>query len=414
MDEAGSPQDDDVDPEQERTEALAALLSAEDTGIQNAGQISLALIGIIAAYLPVSLFAVYQGYGKEILAYLPLPVVLLMFFHMVQTAAMARRARSAGIVERELITIAGLDAEYARGWLGTPARNPIVNPYAIIIAKGDRWISRYIAAVLPVTGLYATGIAYTWFLCSEAARLTPDYPTRAWAVMLPILINLVLWSVFLDSAMSYFTPRYKINIWVPIAGLTGIWMQANFPMLNTEPYMYFSLHSAALLTLAAVLRPWRWPWRHVVARAGLAGILVSTIGFWVMIFPNDRFRSPEEMVLANVSMHLVLPIIVLLAIWYRHSPLVPLSWPRVAGVLAFPVLYGLFVLVMNVAFGVPVPYSFLDPTRDGLGMTIVTCSLTLMIFFVVATAERFVLVISRSAEQNGERPTSRSDSDAAG
>lgn len=401
------PDDHEVDPEQERTEALAALLSAEDTGLQNAGQISMALIGIIAAYLPVSLFAVYQGYGNEILAYLPLPVVLLMFFHMVQSAAMARRTRSAGIVERELVRIAGLDRAYARGWLGTPARNPIVNPYAIVATKGDRWMSRYVAAVLPAIGLYATGIAYTWFLCSEAARLNPDYPTRTWAFILPVLLNLLLWSVFLDSAMSYFTPRYKINIWVPIAGLTGIWMQANFPTLNTEPWLYFSLHSAALLTIAALIRPWRWRWHAVVARAGIAGILVSAIGFWLMIFPIDRFRSPEAMVLANVSMHLVLPIVVLLAVWYRHSPLVPLPWGQVAWVLAFPIGYGLLVLITHVGFGVPVPYSFLDPGQDGLGVTIATCSLTVMVFFVVASLERFILAVREPVEDEEDVPAER-------
>ncbi|MDO5683990.1 MAG: Pr6Pr family membrane protein [Propionibacteriaceae bacterium] len=387
----------DVDPEQERTEALAALLSAEDTGLQNAGQISMALIGIIAAYLPVSLFAVYQGYGNEILAYLPLPVVLLMFFHMVQSAAMARRTRSAGIVERELVRVAGLDREYARGWLGTPARNPIVNPYEIIASKGDRWMSRYVAAVLPAVGLYAIGIAYTWFLCSEAARLNPDYPTRTWALILPVLLNLLMWSVFLDSAMSYFTPRYKINIWVPIAGLSGIWFQANFPTLGTEPYLYFSLHSAALLTLAALTRPSRWRWHDVIARAGIAGITVSTIGFWLMVFPKDLFRSPEEMVWANVAMHLVLPIVVLLAVWYRHSPLTPMRWRDVGFTMVFPVAYGLVVLVAHTVFGLPIPYSFLDPSRDGLGVTIATCVLTVMVFFVVGSAERFVLALKRPA-----------------
>lgn len=384
--------------EQERTEALAALLSAEDTGIQNAGQISMAVIGIIAAYLPVSLFAVYQGYGKEILAYLPLPVVLLMFFHMVQTAAVARRSRSAAIVERELIHVAGLDGPYSRGWLGTPARNPIVNPDFIAREKGDRWMSRLSAAVLPAVGLYATGIAYTWFLCSEAARQNPDYPLRMWAVILPVLLNLVMWSVFLDSAMSYFIPRYKINIWVPIAGLSGIWFQANFPTLNTEPYLYFSLHSAALLTLAALLRPWRWRWHDVIARAGIAGILVSALGFWLMIFPIDRFRSPEAMVWANVSMHLVLPIVVLVAVWYRHSSLAPMRWRDVALTLVFPVAYGLMVLVTHNALGVPVPYSFLDPAQSSWGVVIATCTLTVMVFLVTASAERFVLAFRKLVE----------------
>lgn len=400
--QAGQRPEHEADPHQERTEALAALMSAEDTGIQNTGQISMALIGIIAAYLPVSLFAVYEGYGKEILAYLPLPVVLLMFFHMVQIAAMARRTRSAAIVEHELVRTAGLQGAYARGLLGTPARNPIINPYAIVAHKGDRWMSRYVAAVLPAVGLYAIGIGYTWFLCSESARLNPDYPTRLWAVILPLLLNLLLWSIFLDSAMSYFTPRYKINIWVPIAGLTGIWMQANFPTLQTEPYMYFSLHSAALLTLAAVLRPWRWSWTPVIYRAGMAGILVSSIGFWLMIFPTDRFRSPEAMVWANISMHLVLPVVALLAVWYRRSALTPLSWKQVAGVLVFPIGYGLLVLITHQVFGLPIPYSFLDPARDGLGVTIATCALTAMIFVIVASIERFVLAVRKPADE-GDR-----------
>ncbi|NLT31113.1 MAG: Pr6Pr family membrane protein [Propionibacterium sp.] len=380
-----------ADPHPERTDALAALLSAEDTGIQNAGQISLALIGIIAAYLPVSLFAVYQGYGNEVLAYLPLPVVLLMFFHMVQTAATARRTRSAGIVERELVEIAGLGDEYRRGRLGTPARNPIVNPYAIIKAKGDRWMSRYVAAVLPAIGLYAVGIAYTWFLCSEAARLNPDYSTRLWAFALPVILNVVLWSVFLDSAMSYFTPRYKINIWVPIAGLTGIVLQASFPTLRTEPYLYFSLHSAAWLTLAALTRPWRFRWHDVVARAGLAGIIVSTIAFWVMVYPRDGLGSAEEMVWASLSMHAVLPVVVLLAVWARNTPLTPMPWRQVGLVLLFPVAYLLLVVVMHTGFGVAVPYTFLDPAQDGWAVTVATCVFTAIVVVVIASAERFVI-----------------------
>ncbi|OYO22122.1 hypothetical protein CGZ93_09505 [Enemella dayhoffiae] len=379
--------------ERERTEALAALLSAEDTGIQNAGQTSMALIGVIAAYLPVSLFAVYQGYGKEILAYLPLPVVLLMFFQMVQTAATSRRARSAAIVERELVLVAGLDQPYAEGRLGTPARNPIVNPYAIIAQRGDRWISRYVAAVLPFLGLYAIGIAYTWFLCSEAGRLNPDYPTRTWAVIVPVLLNLVLWSVFADSAMSYFTPRYKINIWVPMAGLAGIWLQSRQPDDPTPAWLYFSVLSAAMITFAALTRPTKWRGHDVIARAGVAGIIVSALGFWVAVFPVAGFGEHESSVWANVSMHIVAPIVTLLAIWYRRTPLTPLRWSRVGLVLLFPLGYGAFLLVSRALWGTPIPYAFLNPERSSVGSTIVTCVLTLIVSFLVATAERIALAI---------------------
>ena len=115
-----------------------------------------------------------------------------------------------------------------------------------------------------------------------------------------------------------------------------------------------------------------------------------------MIFPEDRFRSPEEMVWANLSMHLVLPVVVLLAVWYRRSPLTPLSWRQIGWVLAFPVAYGLFVLVTHVGFGVRIPYAFLDPGRDGRGVTIATCTLTVMVFIVVASAERILLALRRS------------------
>lgn len=381
----------DAEPERERTEALAALLSAEDTGIQNAGQTSMALIGIIAAYLPVSLFAVYQGYGREVLAYLPLPVVLLMFFQMVQMAAMARRARSAAIVEAELVEIAGLHSPYTRGLLGTPARAPIVNPYAIITQRGDRWISRYVAAGLPFFGLYAIGVAYTWFLSSEAARLNPDYPNRTWTVVLPILLSLVLWSIFADSAMSYFTPRYRINIWVPMAGLAGIWLQAHQPTDPTPAWLYFSVYSAALITITALTRPFRWPGSTVLARAGVAGIIVSSLGFWLLVFPRDGFGHDEAQVWANLSMHLVAPIVTLLAIWYRRTPMTPLSWRQTGLTLAFPLGYGLFLLIARALWGTPIPYAFLNPDRSSVASTVATVVLTLVVFCLVGSAERIAL-----------------------
>lgn len=341
-----------VEPNSEgRTEALAALLSAEDTGLQNAGQISMALIGIIAAYVPVSLFAVYEGYGVHILAWLPLPVVLLMFFHMVQTAAMARRSRSAAVVEEALVLEAGLLPEYKRGVLGTPARNPITDALFIARHRGDRWLSRWTASLLPIAGLYATGVVYTCYLCAEAARLNPAYPQRTWAVILPIVLLLVLWSIFADSAMSYFIPRYKINIWVPAAGLTGIWLQATFPSLTSEPYMYFSLYSAGLITIAALTRPWRWPWHDVIARAGIAGILVSSLGFWIGVAPRAGWGAAEEMVWANISMHVVAPVVTLAAVWYRREPLTPLPWRHVGLTMLFPVAYGLFVLIAHQTMG---------------------------------------------------------------
>lgn len=386
-----------------RTEALAALLSAEDTGLQNTGQISMALIGIIAAYVPVSLFAVYEGYGVQILAWLPLPVVLLMFFHMVQTAAMQRRARSAAVVEQALVSEAGLLADYRRGVLGTPARNPITDPLFIARNRGDRWLSRWTASILPIIGLYATGVVYTCYLCAEAARLNPAYPQRMWAVIVPIVLLLVLWSVFADSAMSYFIPRYKINIWVPAAGLTGIWLQATFPSLTSEPYMYFSLYSAALITIAALTRPWRLPWHDVVARAGIAGILVSSLGFWIGIVPRAGWGAAEEMVWANISMHVVAPVVTLAAVWYRREPLTPMPWRDVGLTMLFPLAYGVFVLIAHQGFDVPLPYSFLDPAEDGIGVTIVTCVLTVLIFFVVASIERFVLALRQSSVRTTEQ-----------
>jgi len=372
-----------------RTDALAALLAAEDAGIQNDGQTSLALVGIIAAYMPVSLFAVYQGYGANVLAWLPYPVVLLMFFQMLQTAATTRRARSAEIVERELIAEAGLLGAYEQGIVGSPARSLITNPYAIVKQKGNRWVSRYIASVLPSIGLYGIGVAYTWYLCLEASHLNADYPARSWTVITPVLGLLALWAVFADTAMSYFAPRYRINVWIIVAGLFGIWLQAAQPEDPTPAWVYFSVHSAALITVAAILRPFRLRFQPVIARAGLAGILLVTLLFWAVIFPEQGWGEHESAVWANLFMHVVAPIMTLVATWLERRETPRLSWRGILATWVFPVFYLVLVLTMNRLIGSPIPYWFLNPEWGSLGTTILTCVGTLLFFTVVGGWERW-------------------------
>ncbi len=371
-----------------RTEALAALLAAEDAGVQNDGQISMALVGIIAAYMPVSLFAVYQGYGQNVLAWLPFPVVLLMFFQMLQTAVTTRRARSAEILERELVGEAGLVGEYEQGRIGAPSRSLLTNPYAIAAEKGDRWVSRLIASVLPLAGLYLTGIAFTCYLCFEASAQNPAYPERSWAVVVPVLGLLALWAVFADTAMSYFAPRYRINVWIITAGLFGVWLQAYQPEDPTPPWVYFSVHSAALVTIAAILRPFGLRIQPVLARAGLAGILMVTLAFWLVIFPEQGWGLHESAVWANLFMHVVAPIMTLAAAWLERRTTPRLSWRGILGTLLFPILYLTLVLVMHRLVGSPIPYWFLNPEWGSLATSIATCVVTLLFFLVVAGWER--------------------------
>src|SRR5690606_1245320 len=84
---------------EERIEALSALLQTEDAGIQNASQVSMALAGIVIAYLPVSVFAVYQAdFPTGLSGFLPWPVVFLMLYQTVMLAGTSRRARSARLI----------------------------------------------------------------------------------------------------------------------------------------------------------------------------------------------------------------------------------------------------------------------------------------------------------------------------
>ncbi|TDO92699.1 hypothetical protein C8D81_0461 [Enemella evansiae] len=131
----------------------------------------------------------------------------------------------------------------------------------------------------------------------------------------------------------------------------------------------------------------------MLARAGVAGIIVSSLGFWLLVFPDNGFGHDESQVWANVSMHLVAPVVTLLAIWYRRTPMTPLSWRQTALTLVFPLGYGAFLLIARALWGTPIPYAFLNPERSSIASTIATAVLTLLVFVLVGSAERIGLAI---------------------
>ncbi|HLT59868.1 MAG TPA: hypothetical protein VK020_01670 [Microlunatus sp.] len=359
---------------EERIEALSALLQTEDAGIQNASQVSMALVGIVIAYLPVSVFAVYQAdFPTGLIGFLPWPVVFLMLYQTVMLAGTSRRARSARLIEDELIRIAGMRPLAERGLVGARARNPITNLYTIVQERGDRWVSRYVAALLPFLGLYGLGVIYTFFMCLEASRLNPDYPTRFWVVIVPILGSVLLWSLFADSAMSYFTPRYKINIWVPVAALVGIWLQAQQPDLRTPVLLLFSVLSALLVTLASFARPLQPPGYQVILRSGVAGIVLSSLFYWSVVVPTQGLRTDEDTFWANVSMHLITPVVMIAGLVVGPARLRPLSLRQVLAMMIFPIAYVCTLWFAHARFGVPIPYFFLDPDQTSAGVVAAVC-----------------------------------------
>lgn len=377
-----------------RASALSALLQTEDAGIQNSSQASMALIGIITAYLPVSIFAVYQQeFTPLLIAYLPWPVAFLMFYQMIMVAGTSRRARSAALIEERLVAIGGVDSLWQRGLIGSRARNPITNLYTIVQEKGDRWISRYIAALLPFLGLYALGIVYTFFMCFEASRLNPEYPQRFWAVIVPVLGSLLIWTVFADSAMSYFTPRYKINIWVPTAALAGVWLQGFQADNRTPLLLLFSVVSAVLVTIAAIARPFRPPGWAVIARSGLAGIIVATLAYWLLYVPFQGLRTDEGALWANLSMHLIVPVVLIAALISRRSPLQPMTLRQALAMMIFPLAYVAVLWGSWYAFGTEIPYVFLDPGRSPLPVFVLTCMGAAVIFVLAGLFEHLVLAI---------------------
>jgi hypothetical protein len=272
--------------------------------------------------------------------------------------------------------------------IGARARNPITNLYTIVQERGDRWVSRYIAALLPFLGLFALGVVYTFFMCIEAARLNPDYPTRFWVVIVPALGAVMLWAIFADSAMSYFTPRYKINIWVPIAALTGIWLQAQQPDLKTPVLLLFSVISALLVTAAAIARPIKPPGYQVILRSGLAGILVSSLVYWLVVVPTQGLRTDEATIWANLSMHVAAPIVVIAGVRVGHSLMKPLTGRQVLAMMIFPLAYVITLWTANALFAVPIPYFFLDPQQTAPGFIAVICIAVAGFYVLIGRIDR--------------------------
>jgi hypothetical protein len=149
---------------------------------------------------------------------------------------------------------------------------------------------------------------------------------------------------------------------------------------------YFSVLSNMLIALTcatgALLRDGRlrrWVLQPALRGAGLLYILVTALVYHIVLADQDHLHGLD--VLASDLLHDVVPMLYMLG-WLWLAPPGGLRWRYLAGWLAFPALYFLWILLLGRLLHA-YPYPFLNLTRLGS---------TLLLRDVVVLAVLFVLL----------------------
>jgi hypothetical protein len=144
------------------------------------------------------------------------------------------------------------------------------------------------------------------------------------------------------------THRVRALSWI----LTGIGCAGLiFQFLQVEDHtpmlLYFTVWSAILTTIV-------WPFVdmtksqvvRVAAQAGALGNVLSGIVYWAVLFPPNGPGKYLLTILANVTLHAVLPVVVLVRLHARPRP-ATLRWKQQLATAIYPLIY----LVSTVASG---------------------------------------------------------------
>jgi hypothetical protein len=145
---------------------------------------------------------------------------------------------------------------------------------------------------------------------------------------------------------------------VLVVGATGLVLFAVQVEDRTPMLLYFTIWSAILSTIV-------WPLLdatgtgavRIAARAGAAGSLLAGLVYWANLFPTYGAGKYLVTVLANVFLHALLPVVVLVRLIRGTERL---SLTEELATIAWPVLYPLFSVVLALS-GTPSPYAFLRP-----------------------------------------------------
>lgn len=174
--------------------------------------------------------------------------------------------------------------------------------------------------------------------------------------------------------------------WIVTAiGLAGLVFQAIQVEDRTPMLLYFTVWSAIVSTVA-------WPFVdstrsrviRIAAQAGAIGNLMAGIVYWAVLFPPNGPGKQLVTILANVTLHALLPAAVLLRLHARPRP-ATLSWVQELATAIYPLAYLLISVLLDLALGIPSPYGFLqlhggaNVLLNSVGLLIVWCVLAAML-----------------------------------
>jgi hypothetical protein len=153
--------------------------------------------------------------------------------------------------------------------------------------------------------------------------------------------------------------------WIVVAtGCAGLIFQFMQVEDHTPMFLYFTVWSAILTTVV-------WPFvdttnsklLRIAAQAGVVGNLMSGIVYWAVLFPPNGPGKYLLTILANVTLHAVLPVAVLVRLHANPRPETLRAREEFATII-HPLLYLVTSVVLDSAFGIPSPYGFLRLHTD--------------------------------------------------
>jgi hypothetical protein len=150
---------------------------------------------------------------------------------------------------------------------------------------------------------------------------------------------------------------------------------------HTPMLLYFTVWSAMLTTIV-------WPFvditrskvLRIAAQAGALGNVLSGIVYWAVLFPPNGPGKYLLTILANLTLHAVLPVAVLIRLHARPRPETLRPSQELATAI-YPLIYLATSFLLDSAFGIPSPYGFLRLHTDAnvwinsVGLLLVWCLL---------------------------------------
>lgn len=360
-------------------EILTTVLATDYSSNESSQMATTTIVGIVLAYLGASLFVLNRNDDLPILLVLllPLPVILLQMLQMTWAVAVIRRAKSAELIEAELMRRTAMASEYSSGTIGslaTTAVTDISHPKARGAMKAVG-----LTGQLPYYGFYVLTLAFTCFAFVQAATgqhsnmmATADRLTIACFAVLYVILFLIFAIAAsvgfgiappaeLSTPLGGLRPRgLKAQFAVVFVALAGLFLQFVQTEDSTPMFEYFTICSVAAIVifvpLSMLLNVIALDW---LALTGMVGAVVSGIVYIAAIQPVNGLGSDWMMIAANLALHWALPVPAVYCLIFSRRLLSGVSRRARLATLAYPVLYAAIVLTVEWWTGFAGVYQFL-------------------------------------------------------